>query len=290
LDRDELARDEPEPDFDRDELDRDDPEPDLDALEREEPEPDRDEPEPERAELDRDELERDELDREDEPERDEPEPERDELDFDEPDRDEPEPDRDELERDRDVPEPDLDRDELERDEPEPDFEELERERDELELLREPPDELELRELLDERRRELDDPLRRSAAGISSRATAFASCGICFWRKPAIRSSSRRIDFASFAVSLSPTLSASASIAVYWPISWNSSVSSVRAFFHIISDSPVPRSACSGPCAAATALLAREVAVDAASVRMSGPGADTDPDSALPPSCLMRRST
>jgi hypothetical protein len=154
--------------------------------------------------------------------------------------------RDELDFARD--EPAFDRDEPDRllaplDLPLPERDELERERDELDRER---DELELRELLDERRRELDDPLRRSAAGISSRATAFASCGICFWRKFAIRSSSRRIDFASFAVSLSPTLSASASIAVYWPISWNSSVSSVRAFFHIFSDSPVPRSACSGP--------------------------------------------
>ena len=181
--------------------------------------------------------------------------------------------------------------------------ELDLARDELDFVRDVPDrllppldlllperdELELRELLDERRRELDDPVRRSAAGISSRATAFASCGICFWRKFAIRSSSRRIDFASFAVSLSPTLSASASIAWYWPISWNSFDSSVRAFFHIFSDSPVPRSACSGPCAAATALLASEVAVVAAPVRASGP-LDTGPASAFPPSCLMRRST
>ena len=215
------------------------------------------------------------------------------------DRDEPEPDRDELDFDRD--EPDFVRDEpdFERAEPDrlvPPLDRLELERDELERVRdeldpEPErerDELELR-LLDERRRELDDPLRRSAAGISSRATAFTSCGICFWRKFAIRSSSRRIDFASLAVSLSPTLSASASIAVYWPISWNSSVSSVRAFFHIFSDAPVPRSACSGPWAAATALLAREVAVPATSVRAPGP-LDTGPASAFPPSCLMRRST
>jgi hypothetical protein len=88
------------------------------------------------------------------------------------------------------------------------------EREELELLRDLlEDELDLRELLDERRRELDDPLRRSAAGISSRATAFASCGICFSRNFAIFSSSRRMLFASLAVSLSPTLSASASMPV-----------------------------------------------------------------------------
>ena len=212
---------------------------------------------------------------------------------DEVDRDVPDFARDELERDV----PDFARDELERDdEPdfdradEPDFErdELERERDELELLREPPDELDFRELLDERRRVLEE-VRRSAAGISSRATAFTSCGICFSRKLAMRSSSRRMPFASFAVSLSPTASASASIAAYWPISWYSSLSSVRAFFHIFSDSPVPRSACSGPWAAATALLARDVAVLAAPTTTSGP-LETGPASALPPSCLIRRST
>jgi hypothetical protein len=72
---------------------------------------------------------------------------------------------------------------------------------------------ELRDLVDElrERREAERPLRRSAAGISSRATAFASCGICFSRNLAIRSSSRLMPRASFAVSLSPTLSARASI-------------------------------------------------------------------------------
>ena len=66
-----------------------------------------------------------------------------------------------------------------------------------ELLRveEPPE----RELLrdeerpdDERRRELDrrddEAERRSAAGISSCATALVSCGICFSRKSRMRSS------------------------------------------------------------------------------------------------------
>ena len=71
-------------------------------------------------------------------------------------------------------------------------------------------------------RELADPLLRrrvgldvvrSDAGISSRATAFASVGICPSRNFAIRSSSRRMPRASFAVSLSPTASASASIDV-----------------------------------------------------------------------------
>ena len=87
-----------------------------------------------------------------------------------------------------------------------------------ERLREPLDEPfdELPDRLEERRallarRELERPLRRSAAGTSSRATAFASCGICFSRNLAIRSSSRRMPRASFAVSLSPTLSANASI-------------------------------------------------------------------------------
>jgi hypothetical protein len=55
--------------------------------------------------------------------------------------------------------------------------------------------------------------RRSPAGISSFATAFVSCGISFPRNFCIRSSSRRIAFAIFAVSLSPTVSASVSIAV-----------------------------------------------------------------------------
>ena len=65
-----------------------------------------------------------------------------------------------------------------------------------------------RELLDERRledRRRDEPPLRSAAGISSRATAFASCSICFSRNFAIRSSSRLMPRASFAVSLSPTV-------------------------------------------------------------------------------------
>jgi hypothetical protein len=86
-------------------------------------------------------------------------------------------------------------------------------RDALDERLEPFDEL--REPLDEGRRELDRdvPLRRSAAGISSFATAFASCGICFSRNLAIRSSSRRMPRASLAVSLSFTASASASMPV-----------------------------------------------------------------------------
>jgi hypothetical protein len=140
----------------------------------------------------------------------------------EPDRDdEPEPER--VEADRFEPEPD--RVEPEPDEPEPDRDDDD-ERAELAravLAREP----ELREALDERlepfavlrerldddRRELGAPLRRSAAGISSLATAFASCGICFSRNLAIRSSSRRMPRASLAVSLSFTASASASMPV-----------------------------------------------------------------------------
>ena len=92
-------------------------------------------------------------------------------------------------------------------------------RDPLDERLEPFDELRellLRELLDdERRRELDrdPPLRRSAAGISSLATAFASCGICFSRNFAMRSSSRRMPRASLAVSLSFTASARASMPV-----------------------------------------------------------------------------
>jgi hypothetical protein len=99
---------------------------------------------------------------------------------------------------------------------EPDRELLAREpelRDPLDERLEPFDEL--RELLDDERRELDRdlPLRRSAAGISSFATAFASCGICFSRNFAMRSSSRRMPRASLAVSLSFTASASASMPV-----------------------------------------------------------------------------
>ena len=132
--------------------------------------------------------------------------------------------------------PDLARDELDFARVDPDFarveldlarDELDFARDELDLARVDPDfarELldppfdELLELLLDERRELDerrddDPLRRSAAGISSRATAFASCSICFARNFAIRSSSRRMLRASFAVSLSPTVSASDSMLV-----------------------------------------------------------------------------
>jgi hypothetical protein len=176
FERDELdfARDEP-PDFVRDE-------PDRLALDRLPPEerPLLDEPLRDRLLLD-------------------PPPDRLLLDREEPDRllplerDEPErllpPERDELDRERD--ELDDERDDDER--------ELPFEREELE-----------ERLLDDRRRE---PPFRSDAGISSRATAFASCSICFSRNFAIRSSSRRIDFASFAVSVSPTVSASVSMAV-----------------------------------------------------------------------------
>ena len=58
----------------------------------------------------------------------------------------------------------------------------------------------------ERLRRLLPPLR-SLAGIDSRTTALVSVGICLWRKDAMRSSSRRIERASLAVSLSPTSSA-----------------------------------------------------------------------------------
>jgi hypothetical protein len=162
--------------------------------------------EPERAFVERleDEPERALVDRLDEPERDPPE-----LDLARPD-----------EPDRDPPELDLARPD------EPDRERLDAEPERALLAREPElrdplDERldpfdELRDLLDaERLRELDRdvPLRRSAAGISSLATAFASCGICFSRNFAIRSSSRRMPRASLAVSLSFTASASASMPV-----------------------------------------------------------------------------
>jgi hypothetical protein len=170
-------------------------------------EPERDELE--RAELDREEPERDPLDR--------LEPDFAELDFAAldrpPDREEPDPllDREEPERDPlDRDEPDRERDELEP-EDEPERDDDARERDEDDPLPDPLRE----ELLDDDLRELDRrrdvPPLRSAAGISSRATAFASCSICFSRNFAIRSSSRRIERASFAVSLSPTVSASDSM-------------------------------------------------------------------------------
>ena len=96
----------------------------------------------------------------------------------------------------------------------------ERERDELERERDAderePDDRELDadcDRLDADRRLLVPPPFRSAAGISSRATAFVSVGIWPARNFAIRSSSRRISRASLAVSLSPTVSASVSIAV-----------------------------------------------------------------------------
>src|SRR5204862_5219306 len=54
---------------------------------------------------------------------------------------------------------------------------------------------------------LREPVRRSDAGISSCATALVSCGISFSRNFAMRSSSRRMPRAIFAVSLSPTRSA-----------------------------------------------------------------------------------
>ena len=57
------------------------------------------------------------------------------------------------------------------------------------------------------------PLVRSLRGISACTTDLVSCGISFSRKPAIRFSSRRIAFASLAVSLSPTASANFWIAV-----------------------------------------------------------------------------
>jgi hypothetical protein len=122
---------------------------------------------------------------------------RDELDF----------ARDELDFARVPLRAELDRDLLD-DEPERDRELLEDDRRREAL--DPFDEL-LDRLDDARRRPPDEPLRRSAAGISSRATAFASCAICFSRNLAIRSSSRRMPFASFTVSLSPTVSASASM-------------------------------------------------------------------------------
>jgi hypothetical protein len=98
---------------------------------------------------------------------------------------------------------------------EPDRELFARELELRDPLAERPVPFEVRELPDDERLEVDrdEPLRRSAAGISSLATAFASCGICFSRNLAIRSSSRRMPRASLAVSLSLTASARASMPV-----------------------------------------------------------------------------
>ena len=144
----------------------------------------------------RDEPEREPLARV-EPERLEDEADREEPDFAEPERPEDDPERERVDDD----------DERERLEAEPERELLDR----LDELLDPFDDLRAR-LDDERRaRERDVPFRRSAAGISSLATALASCAICFSRNLAIRSSSRRMPRASFAVSLSFTASASASM-------------------------------------------------------------------------------
>lgn len=54
---------------------------------------------------------------------------------------------------------------------------------------------------------------RSEDGTSALTTALVSVGICFSRKEAMRSSSRRMPFAIFAVSVSPSAVARVSIAV-----------------------------------------------------------------------------
>jgi hypothetical protein len=155
---------------------------------------------------------------------DEPEPEL-LLRDDEPlrERDDEPPLPDELLREReddereDEPLPDEREDDEREDEPLPDErDDDEREDEPLPDERDDDDPLPLRDELD-RLREDDERERpaglRSAAGISSWATAFVSCGISFPRNFCIRSSSRRMPLAIFAVSLSPTRSASASIAV-----------------------------------------------------------------------------
>ena len=123
--------------------------------------------------------------------------------------------------------PDLDRDvpDFERDPPDrepPEREPVDLEVDDLDDDRDrdreaPP--LRLREADVDRRRDPPErralrrrpPLRRSVAGISSVATAFVSCGSSRERKSRMRSSSRRMRFASFAVSRSLTSWARCSI-------------------------------------------------------------------------------
>jgi len=117
----------------------------------------------------------------------------------------------------DLDEPERERDPLERDAPERERELEEREPLERELEERDADREELRrgeralERDDERRRRR--PPLRSAAGISSVATALVSCGMRRPRKSRMRSSSRRMRRASCAVSRSPTICARCSIAV-----------------------------------------------------------------------------
>jgi hypothetical protein len=89
----------------------------------------------------------------------------------------------------------------------------EREREAVDRDREDPDDREREAAVDRddlRRRRV--PPFRSAAGISSRATPLVRVAIWVARNFAMRSSSRRMSRASLAVSLSPTVSASVSIA------------------------------------------------------------------------------
>src|SRR5918992_4796737 len=116
--------------------------------------------------------------------------------FEDLERDEDDRDRDPDDRDPDDRDPDdRDPEDREPDDREPDDREPDVERNRLDAVR---------------RLRVPPPFR-SAAGISSRATAFVRVGIWPARNFAIRSSSRRISRASFAVSLSPTVSASVSI-------------------------------------------------------------------------------
>jgi hypothetical protein len=118
---------------------------------------------------------------------------------------EPLREREEAERERPLDEPERADVLREREELEPP---LRVDRDDVDRLREV--ELVRRRLEVERRRR---PVERCDAGIDSVATALVSCGISRSRKPDIRSSSRRMRLASWAVSLSPTVVASVSIAV-----------------------------------------------------------------------------
>jgi hypothetical protein len=115
-----------------------------------------------------------------------------------------------LERDDDD-EPLRERDELD-DDPLRDEDEREPDRDD-----DPPprrdDEDDERDDEDRERERDDEPFARSSFGISVFTTSLVSRGICFSTNLYIRSSSRRMDFAIFTVSLSPTPSASAMIAV-----------------------------------------------------------------------------
>jgi hypothetical protein len=149
-----------------------------------------------------------------------------------------------------------------------------------------PEELELRELLVRLVVRLRLVVARWLAGISARASSLTSRVSSAPRNFAIRSSSRRIDLASWAVSLSPTVSASVRMREYSAISTCSSRSSSCALRRWVSGWLVTaaRAAPTWPFTAATALPATSPTASGTPGRL-GPVVG-DP----PPSCLIRAAT